>query len=272
MTLDQKPIIVTGAGRGIGQAIVFELVRQGARVLGVARTQRQLLETREQAEKINPGHFDYNVLDVTNQSAVESFFSNLTHAPYGLICAAGVYGPIGPFEEIDISKWKETFDTNVFGSILCAKYAALKMKEHGIGRIVFFSGGGEGPLPRFSAYVSSKGAIWRLTETLGHELAPLGIMVNAVAPGAVNTKFLDDLLAAGAELAGHEQYMKARKQKHEGGASPLLAARLCVYLMSQQASGLYGKTLSAVWDDYEKLTGLETLSKSPIYTYKRVVK
>jgi NAD(P)-dependent dehydrogenase (short-subunit alcohol dehydrogenase family) len=126
-------------------------------------------------------------------------------------------------------------------------------------------------MANFSSYVTSKGGIWRLTETLGHELAPENIFINALAPGAVNTKLLDELLAAGPEKVGKGVFEKSVQQKENGGESPEKAAKLVHYLMSEKSKGLYGKILSAVWDDFENFTDLEKLSKSDIYCVRRVV-
>ncbi len=133
-------------------------------------------------------------------------------------------------------------------------------------KIVLFSGGGQGPQFRCSAFAASKGAIWRLTETLGHEYAGSGASINAIAPGAVNTKFLEDTLAAGPERVGKEAYAELLKQKESGGTSPELEAALCTWLLSDKSRGLYGKILSAKWDLYKDFTPkqMEELSRSEL--------
>ena len=126
-------------------------------------------------------------------------------------------------------------------------------------------------MPSFSDYVTSKGGIWRLTETLAAELAPKGIFVNAMAPGAVNTKLLDDLLTAGPDRVGQETYQRSLKQREDGGQSPEKACDLALYLLSKESKDLYGKTLSAVWDSFRDLGDPKSLSKSDVYCYRRVV-
>ena len=97
------------------------------------------------------------------------------------------------------------------------------------------------------------------------------IFLNALAPGAVNTKLLDELLAAGPDKVGKAFFEKSVQQKENGGESPEKAAKLVMYLMSERSRGLYGKTLSAIWDDFENFENLEALSKSDIYCVRRVV-
>jgi 3-oxoacyl-[acyl-carrier protein] reductase len=106
---------------------------------------------------------------------------------------------------------------------------------------------------------------------LAAELAPRGIFVNAIAPGAINTKFLDDLIQAGPEKVGEAFYRKSLAQKEQGGESPERAAELVAWLMSDASKGLFGKTISAIWDPYNDWTGLRELSAKDLYCYRRVV-
>jgi len=176
---------------------------------------------------------------------------------------------VGPFEELSIDAWEATIQVNLFGTARVAHAVIPAMKRRGGGRIVFMSGGGQGPLPRRTAYVTGKGAIWRLTESLGAELAPAKIYVNAIAPGAVNTVILDDILRAGPEKL---EYADAVKQRETGGTPPAKAAELAAFLLSERSAGLSGKILSAVWDDYAGWTDLEGISRSDLYTMRRVTR
>src|SRR5205823_7175497 len=87
------------------------------------------------------------------------------------------------------------------------------------GKIVNLSGGGAtAPLPGISSYAASKAAVVRLTETLAHELQDAGVDVNAIAPGPLNTRLLDEVLAAGPDRVGQDFFEKSLKQRGEGGA------------------------------------------------------
>ena len=145
----------------------------------------------------------------------------------------------------------------------------MKKNKHGV--IINFVGGGEGAYPNFSSYVAAKGGIARFTETVAAELKDDGIWVNAIAPGAVNTKFLDDIISAGPEKSGKETYEKSIKQKESGGVSPEKAAALCVFLASEKAQGLTGKIFSAVWDSYGTFPEhIKEIMSSDVYTMRRV--
>jgi len=266
-------LLVTGAGRGIGREIARACAIRGARVAICARSAGELEEARAEIERAAGAPVLAVAADVAEDAQVRGMVARVERelGPlHGLVCAAGVLGPVGPFEDTPFEAWEQAVRVNLFGSARCAHAAIPGMKRNGGGRIVFFSGGGQGAQPRRTAYVAGKGAVWRLTESLGAELAPAGIFVNAIAPGAVNTRFLDDLLRAGPEGAGAQEYAAAVKQREGGGTPPTRAADLAVFLLSERSSGLYGKVLSAVWDDYERWTDLPSISRSDLYTMKRV--
>lgn len=274
MSIEGKLVIITGGGRGIGRTIAATCKKAGALVVVAARTDQDLDETLKELKSINNLPCLTAKCDVTKTEDLKKLFTLSTEkfGPiYGLICAAGIYGPIGSFVECNFSDWESAIDINLKGTAKTIHTAYPFMTDKSGGRIVLFSGGGQGAMANFSSYVTSKGAIWRLTETLASELATKNIYVNAIAPGAVNTKLLDDLLSAGPDKVGSEFYQKSIAQKENGGQSPQKAAELCLYLLSEQSTGLFGKTLSAIWDPYTQFSNLASLSKSEIYTVRRVV-
>jgi 3-oxoacyl-[acyl-carrier protein] reductase len=112
----------------------------------------------------------------------------------------------------------------------------------------------------------------RFTETLAVETADARIDVNAVAPGALNTRMLDQVLASGPEQVGPNYYHRSLKQKEEGGASIENAAALCTFLLSSESDGISGLLISAVWDPWKELAKhKEQLGKSDIYRLRRIL-
>ena len=141
------------------------------------------------------------------------------------------------------------------------------------GKIVNFSGGGAtAPLPRFSAYAVSKSAVVRLTETLAEELKAFNIQVNAVAPGAVDTKLQDEVIAAG-ERAG-DLYARIQKMREsgEGGVPPDLAASLVSFLASDAADGLTGRLIAAPHDGWQAwdCERIQQIMAKPWFTLRRM--
>jgi 3-oxoacyl-[acyl-carrier protein] reductase len=190
-----------------------------------------------------------------------------------LVCNAGVYGPIGLLDEIDWSEWTTAVEINLHGTVFCCRAALPIMRRQGAGKIITLSGGGATqPLPRISAYAASKAAVVRFTETLAVELEGTGIEVNAVAPGALNTRLLDEVLDAGPQRVGQAFYGRAQQQKLAGGTPLEQGAELIAFLASSEADGISGRLLSAVWDDWRALPGhRERLAASDVYTLRRIV-
>jgi NAD(P)-dependent dehydrogenase (short-subunit alcohol dehydrogenase family) len=111
-----------------------------------------------------------------------------------------------------------------------------------------------------------------LTENLAEELRGTRIDVNAVAPGALNTRLLAETLAAGPEKVGEMEFGRAVQQQKTGGASVEEAAELCVYLSSRRSDGISGRLISAPWDPWQELHNrLEELNNTDIYTLRRIV-
>ena len=127
-------------------------------------------------------------------------------------------------------------------------------------------------MPFISAYAASKAAIVRFAETLAEEVKDDGIDVNSIAPGALNTRLLDEVLEAGPQKVGKAFYKKALDQKKEGGVPLELGAELSVFLASELSDGITGKLISAVWDPWKTFPEhLDELKKTDIYTLRRIV-
>jgi 3-oxoacyl-[acyl-carrier protein] reductase len=184
-----------------------------------------------------------------------------------LVNNAGIYGPIGALWKNDQASWMNTVAVNLFGTVNCITSVLPYMIERRKGKIINLAGGGEGPFPRFSAYACSKSAVVRLTETLAEELIEYNIDINSIAPGPVNTRLLDEVLAAGVEAAGF--YEKALKQKKEGGVSADRAAELAVFLASDASDKITGRLLSAIWDDWRSIKA-SSLAGRALYQMRRI--
>src|SRR5262249_38321845 len=203
MNLDGRSALITGASQGLGRAIAERFVRAGASVLLTARGAELLEQTCDElaalarpgqqvlALQADVGHPDDCRLSVKH--AVSSL-PNLCI----LVNNAGIYGPMGALDEIDWGDWVDAFRINLLGTALMCRELIPHLRSLGYGKIINLSGGGAtAPLPRISAYAASKAAVVRLTETLAEELKECHVDVNAIAPGALNTRLLDEVLAAG---------------------------------------------------------------------------
>jgi NAD(P)-dependent dehydrogenase (short-subunit alcohol dehydrogenase family) len=174
---------------------------------------------------------------------------------------------------MDADQWIATVRVNLIGTMLVCRALLPHFRRMGYGKIVNFSGGGAtSPRPQFSAYAASKAAVVRFTENLAEELDETGIYVNAVAPGAVNTRMLDEVLEAGPQKVGRTAYEDALKQRASGGSPIERAAQLCVMLLAGESDGVTGRLISAVWDPWESLPERKVaLMGSDVYTLRRIV-
>ncbi len=192
--LQDRTAVVTGAGRGIGREIALSLAAEGARVVLAARSHDQLESTREAIEA-NGGKAAVAVADVSNEGDVTALgrFSSDTFGPADVVvCNSGVGGPSKPLWEIDRAEWDQTMAVNVSGVFLCAKAFLPAMIARGSGAIVVIgSMTGKRPLLNRSPYAASKTALIGLVRTLAHEVAPHGVRVNIVSPGAVEGERMD---------------------------------------------------------------------------------
>jgi NAD(P)-dependent dehydrogenase (short-subunit alcohol dehydrogenase family) len=189
-----------------------------------------------------------------------------------LVSNAGVYGPKGGLEQTDWSQWTRAVEINLFGSVLPARELLAHFSARRYGKIVQLSGGGAtGPLPGLSAYAASKAAVVRFAETLAEELREQHVDVNAIAPGALNTRMLDEVLNAGPERVGDAFYARALEQQRSGGIPLREGAKLAVFLGSPASDGITGKLLSAIWDPWPRLPERLPELASDIYTLRRIV-
>lgn len=278
MMLDGRAAVVTGASQGLGLAVAGAFAAEGADVLICSRGEEALDKARTSLSVCTRTgrRVLASVADVSRPDDSERLVSTALDA-FGrldaLVNNAGVYGPMGLLEDVDWGDWARAVEINLLGTVLPCRAALPHMKNAGRGKIINLSGGGAtAPMPRISAYAASKAAVVRFTETLAEEVRSDGIDVNAVAPGALNTRLLEQVLSAGADKVGADYYRKSVKQKEEGGASMDRAAALCVFLASAESDGLTGKLISAVWDPWDTLsTHATALGHSDIYTLRRIV-
>ncbi|HEV3438459.1 MAG TPA: SDR family oxidoreductase, partial [Gemmata sp.] len=111
----------------------------------------------------------------------------------------------------------------------------------------------------------------RFTETLAEECRGTRIDVNAIAPGALNTRLMDELIAAGPEKVGASFHEKMVQQQKQGGTPLEKGAELVTFLASAVSDGISGRLLSAVWDDWANLPVRRSeLAASDIYTLRRI--
>ena len=261
---DSRVAIITGAGRrgGIGAAIAAELAASGARVVisdlcespsslshgGAAAWE----EMTGLADAINAEGGECLAVrcDVTNAESVEALVAH-TREEFGrldiLVNNAGATIGPAPVAQMAEEAWRRTLEINATGTFLCCKLALPLILAGGRGgRIINMSSlAAVRPKPYMAAYAASKAAVLALTRSLAQEVGPLGVTVNAVLPGDVDTPMKQWGMGLEAVVTGREvdEVVEAIRARIPVGrlATPEDVAHLVVFLASDEASFITGQ-------------------------------
>jgi len=276
--LKDRMALVTGASRGLGEAIARQFWAEGASLALVARDRdalKALIDSLPPPSHEGQTAADFPA-DIAALPSLEAAHAAVTRRLGDvdiLVNNAAVQGPLGPLESLDFAAWKAVFDVDLFAAVRLCQLVIGPMRRRGGGKIINISGGGAtGPRADVTAYACAKTALVRLAETLAEELREAKIDVNSVAPGAMNTRMLDETLAAG-PTGARSEYQQAMQRKAQGsGVPPEKAAELVAFLASPASDGITGKLISAVWDPWRSFPAhRDALSKSDIFTLRRIV-
>lgn len=240
--LEGKVALVTGASRGIGEAIARAFAREGAQVVLSARKPEALeavaasiRETGGDALAVasHAGHADANAALV---AAALDRYGQLDV----LVNNAGTNPYFGSSLDVDWASWRKTFDVNLRGPFrLCRLVARHLMEREAPGSLISVSSvAGMMGTPNQVAYGATKAALLSMTKTLAVELGPSRIRVNAIAPGLVETRLATALLE---DEATHGSILE-RTAEHRH-AQPDELAGAAVFLASDEASYVTGSTL-----------------------------
>jgi len=278
LPLLDKIAIITGGSEGLGFEIAKKFILAGASITICSRNKKNLKSAEFKLKKLlNKNQKLLTIVaDISKEKDVKKLIK-ITIQKLGdcsiLVNNAGIYGPKNKLEKTNWKEWKKTIEINLFGSVLMCKELINHFKKKRYGKIIQLSGGGAtNPLPYLSAYAASKAAIIRFSETLANEVANYNISVNAIAPGALNTRMLDEVIKAGPDKVGIDFYKRSVNQKKTGGTPLSNASDLAVFLASSQSDNITGKLISALWDKWEDWPKYaDKIMNSDIYTIRRIV-
>lgn len=277
--LAHKSAIITGGNQGLGLAIAKTFITEGANVCICARDTQQLEIAVDEIKSLtlsDKQQILHLTIDVSNpmdvQRLIQQAISTFKQV-HILVNNAGIYGPMGSIETVDWEQWKKTIEINLYGSVLTCRMLLPHLRQQHYGKIIQISGGGAtNPMPRVEAYAASKSAVVKTMESIAQDCIKDAIDVNCIAPGLLDTRLLDEVLANGPDRVGEEFYQRMRKAKETKQTTSLhFATELCVFLASEASNGITGRLISAVWDNYYTWPEhLEELQKSDLYTLRRI--
>lgn len=235
--VDRRVFVVTGAGRGLGYAIAERTGRAGGRI-AIAEVDRDRGERA--AFELRGADIDATFvhMDVADEPSVQSAFEEIAKLGTlrGLVNNAALADGVGgkPFHEIDVNDWDRLMGVNVRGAWLASKHAVPLLQRDG-GRIInLASDAALYGSPRLAHYIASKGAIIALTKAMARELGPLGITVNAVAPGLTNGEAADRI-----PDERHDLYRRNRMLSRD--QEPEDITGIVNFLLSSEASYITGQ-------------------------------
>lgn len=240
MAVEQQVVIVTGAGGGMGQAILKHLLEQGKIVVGLDLSVTSLAHLENHALRI------YNV-NVLNEEKVNDVFQKV-YDKYGridgLVNALGIAQAATPIEDVSVDEWNRLMDVNVKSLFITTKAVVPYMKVRKKGAIVTIASiSAVRPRPGLQAYIASKGAAESFSRGLAIELAPHLIRVNTIHPGPADTQMLSQFTAAGADVEQTKQDVFVQSVPLGRLVDPTDIAGAVGYLLSDAASMVTGTTL-----------------------------
>lgn len=270
----EKICCITGASRGLGSYLAHSFWKNGFSLVLSGKNFNTLQKIANNFLPSFSQHCYCCAADLSTLDGADIVLEWLSQNKIQvdiLINNAAMHGPVGLLVDNDHALWRSTMQCNMLSPMRLTQGMLPAMLEAGFGRVVNISGGGaSGPRPRFSAYATSKTALVRFTETLGAELMSTGVTVNAIAPGAMKTRLLGELLWQGRDVVGEKEWKIAQNVFESDGASMERVASLCLFLASSASDGITGKLISAVWDPWESLAEHKPELESDIYTLRRI--
>ena len=262
-------IVLTGSSSGIGRALAEHLLARGNAIWGLARSDQTDFARQYAA-------FRFTRCDVADWPQVERAADTVAAAwPHvdAVVTCAGLQGELGPALAVDPVKWSATVRANLDGTYYALRAFAPQFAHARRAKIVCLSGGGATKArANFSAYGAAKTAIVRLVENIAEENRGRPFDINAIAPGAINTRLTDEVIRLGPAVVGQAEYDTAVKQKATGGGSLEKALGLVEFLLSEKSDGITGRLFAAPWDPWPELDRhAAVLAASDIYMLRRIL-
>lgn len=244
LSFEDRTILVTGGGSGIGKGVAAALVAAGASVMIVGRNADRLAAAIKEIDALpGDGSIRYEPADITNEDEAARAVDAATawHGRlHGVVHCAGGSETIGPITQIDSEAWRRTVDLNVNGTMYVLKHAARELVRGGGGSFVGISSIAASNTHRwFGAYGVTKSAVDHLMMLAADELGPSWVRVNSIRPGLIRTDLVVPITES-PELS--EDYRICTPLPRVGEAEDV--ANLALFLLSDAASWITGQCIN----------------------------
>lgn len=241
-TLENRSVIVTGGGTGIGAACALRAARAGARVTICGRTERSLDASAERIRS-DGGAVHVVLADVTVEDDVARLIAaavKFGDGLHGVVANAGGGGGLGPYHLQEVAEFERVLRLNVIGTLLCIKHGVPALARAGGGSFVGMSSiAGHVTHPHFGAYPVAKAGIESMIRNAADEYGSQKIRFNAVQPGFIATEIME-----GVERGGPVWHSYVDQTPLGGVGEPDDVANVVHFLLSDESRWITGQTLA----------------------------
>lgn len=253
MRLKERNALITGGGRGIGRAVALAFAREAARVAVAARTTQEIKSVAEEIERECGIATALAVsCDVADAASVARMFQEI-EAKFGrgvdiMVNNAGI-AESAPLVKTTDEFWHRHLAINLSGTFYCTRAALPRMIERGWGRVINIASiAGKTGAPYISAYSASKHGVLGLTRSVALEVATLGITVNSICPGYVETSMTERAIENITARTGRSELEARAAIEHMSPQNRLVTpeevAALALLLASDEGRGITGQAIN----------------------------
>lgn len=270
-----KIVLITGGTRGFGFSLAEKFWKEGFNILIISKNKKIFEKGKKKFSKKKNQFIKFFSCDLSKPEKVKNLINKIkSEFKYinVLINNAAIHGPIGEFSYNNMNLWNKTIMVNLISPILLCHGLIPLLKKNKNSSIINISGGGATkPRVNFSAYATAKTGLVRFTEIIAQELKSYDIKANCIAPGAMKTSLLREVLKRKTK-AGKLEIQHAKKILSQKKNTMKKACDLAFFLASDLSQNITGRIISANWDNWKEIPHqISKFSKSDVFTLRRVL-